>query len=106
MSDFYAAPQGKPLGFTLGDIAGDRSRALEDFIPQQYSRTRDFNRGTNDMVNRFSGQGAARSGAHAVAQGRMLEDYNNANAEGQRYLTRTLDSLDRQRRLATLGVLS
>jgi len=106
LADMYASPGGKPLGFTLGDIASERNNAIEDYGQTRFKMQRDFNRGSSDLVDRFSGNGAARSGALSQAAGRMREDYNYGVGDAERLHRRQLNTLERQRYLATLGVIS
>lgn len=106
LSDLYSTGGGKPLGFTLGDIAGERNNALEDHGLDRFKMQRDFNRGSSDLVDRYSSMGSARSGALAKTAGRMREDYNFGVGDSERLLRRNLNNLERQRLLATLGVIS
>jgi hypothetical protein len=106
LQDFYGPSAGKPNAFTLGDIGIERGNALEDYGVGRFKMQRDFNRGSSDLVDRFSARGTARSGILSKAAGRMREDYNFGVGDSDRLLRRNLADLDRQRLLATLGVLS
>jgi hypothetical protein len=105
-SQFYQQPTGTPLGYTLGDIGLEKGNAQEDYGINRFKMTRDYNRGMGDLVDRFSGRGTARSGILSKAADRMREDYNFNTGDSERLLRRQLADLDRQRLLATVGVLS
>lgn len=103
--DFLQPRGGTPLGFTLGGIAQERSGALEDTGLSKVQNTRQYKRGAQDLVSRFSDRGLGYGGhAKNQAAGRMTEDYQWAQDDADRLLRRTMGQLDRQRLLATLGV--
>lgn len=104
-TDFYSPPTGTPLGFTLGDLAAKRNDLTVNHGLDSFEMGRQFDRGTQDIGNQFSAQGAARSSAKNQSLGRLGEDYTWSAGRSQVNLTQALSDLDRQRRLATFGVL-
>lgn len=104
-ADLYNPPSGVPLGFTLGDIATKRARAQQDFGQQKFDQGQAYSRAVTDTVGSFAARGAGRSGAKNQATNRIFEDYTRDQGKGQLDLNRALEDLDRQRRLATMGVI-
>ncbi len=103
--DFYTPPQGTPLGFTLADISARRSDLTVNQGLNRFELGRNTDRAAQDTVNRFSAQGAARSSAKNQATNRLYEDSTWAGGRSEVGFSQALNDLDRQRRLATFGVL-
>lgn len=104
-ADFYSAPSGTPLGFTLGDLAAQRGDLTVNQGLNRFELGRQTDRGAADTVARFSAQGAGRSSAKNRATNRLYEDATFAGGRSEIAFNQALADLDRQRRLATFGVL-
>lgn len=104
-SDFYQPPQGTPLGFSLADIAARKSDLTVNQGLNRFELGRNTDRAAADTVNRFSAMGAGRSSAKNQATNRLYEDSTWAGGRSEVGFSQALNDLDRQRRLATFGVL-
>ncbi len=104
-ADLYAPQSAVPLGFTLGDIAKKRANTSIDAATDEFDRGKGYGRALEDTVSSFSSRGAGYSSAKNKATNRMFEDYTEDTAKGRLGLSRALDDLDQQRRLATFGVI-
>lgn len=103
--DFYQPPSVTPLGFTLGEIAAKKGDLTVNHGLNQFEMGRTTDRAAQDTVNRFSAQGASRSSAKNQATNRLYEDSTWAGGREQIGFNQAINDLDRQRRLATFGVL-
>lgn len=105
LADFYQAPSGTPLPFTLANNALDASDATSDAGLQQSRLLRNYaSRSLPDMVNRYSARGTVRGGQAGVMADRLKQDVGDQYGDIQIRLNRTLAGLRRAGVLATTGV--
>lgn len=104
-ADFYQPYTGTPLGFTLGDLRQSEGQLTTNRGLDRFQMGRDFDRAALDTVRGFSARGAGRSSAKNQATNRLYEDYTFGQGRAETSYNQALADLQRQRRLATFGVL-
>jgi hypothetical protein len=102
---FYTPPQGTPLGFTLGEIAAKKGDLNVNQGLNRFELGRQTDRAIDDTHAKFATQGSFYGSARRKATNKIYEDSTWAGGRSEIGFSQAINDLDRQRRLATFGVL-
>ena len=105
LSSLYNPQPATALPFTLGNIDIQDQNAREDTGLQKQQNTVQFGRNLTNLVNGYSAKGTVRGGMAGVAGDQLRQDFDYGQADLGRLLARQLAALQRNRVLATAGVM-